>query len=203
MPKKQPKPTKNQGGLPERIKHLAAQIGGQSALAARIELNRHTVWEFATGRRTPPSATLLAIAGLYPCSLQWLETGEGDPPAPDPARAVQAIRQHRRLKSELLSPPAASRSGLTSPRISGANLPVMAFSYRGSELKIDIIKFNKYLKFAQETVSREFSTAERVLGPSLAHEVRSGRACPSPALMDILMDSIEAERDLAAVEKDL
>jgi transcriptional regulator with XRE-family HTH domain len=175
--------------LPARIQYLAKQIGGQSALAARVELNRHTIWEYATGRRTPPGATLLAIAGLYPCSLDWLEKGEGEPPTQDPGRAVQARHQHRNQKVE--EPRRSLRAIERHLQGTSTALPVAAFSVQDMSLRVDVFKLNKALTFFQKLVESNFAQAERILGPNLAHEVRAGRACPNLELMGLLVESLD------------
>jgi hypothetical protein len=173
------------GGMSGRIKLLADQIGGQGALAARVGLGRHSIWEYITGRRVPPSGTLQSIAALYPCSLEWLELGVGDPPKIDPERTLQA----RRIVQGHRSRPIASYGSITS--IVGA-YEALVRSSGAIEHKIDLKGAIERLVQIAKT-QEGFSTMERVLGPSLALEVRAGRACPSLELLRSLSESLESK----------
>lgn len=64
---------------------LQAREAGGFTVAARfaekIGVRPHTLWRYEVGHIMPGPEKLLKIAALCGVSIEWLLTGQGDPPA--------------------------------------------------------------------------------------------------------------------------
>jgi len=152
-------------GIPERIKVLADLVGSQAALAAQVEMGRHSIWEYITGRRDVPKTTLLLIAGRFPCSIDWLERGVGEPPKVSAQRAVEAkekLRTYRPVRDAVLTAHQKPSEGLD---VENVRLPLAMARVR------------------QMIQASEIPHSLYILGEALDHEVLEGRACPSTELL--------------------
>jgi phage repressor protein C with HTH and peptisase S24 domain len=67
---------KQEDGFPERVKQIAARVGGSAELARRAGLSRQMVEKYAGGSE-PSRENLIALARAGGVSLEWLAAGAG------------------------------------------------------------------------------------------------------------------------------
>ena len=159
--------------LAERLRYLCDQVGGPSPLAALLGIHRSSLLGYLKGRVIPPTSRLHLIAAIFPCSLDWLEKGEGEAPMAEPERTLTA-REAKRARFT------AHREGLASTAYEGAA--------HGSVLALAKQRDIVLLEPTREGLRRAIKTKdipefEKVLGPELTRLVLSGEACPSLELM--------------------
>ena len=161
-----PEPTSN-SPVRERLRFLAEQVGGPSALAGLVGVHPTSLFGYLKDRKIT-TARLHAIAARYPCSLEWLEHGKGDAPQPDPDRTMRALAASRQIV------------------LDGFNQAVAATNerFKGPQLVLAKAKQAVLLEKARERVctslqGHERAAIEAVLGPALTQEVLAGRCCPS------------------------
>lgn len=159
-----------------RLRVLASQVGGSSALAGLLGIHRGTLYDYLSGVREVPKARLEKIAAMYPCDLQWLLTGAGKPPQPSAARTQEAK---------------AAAKGTSSGVGVGRHLrPEGAEPGRRPDLHPSLVEKGRQVRLeaARERVLElikmyQADEIKKVLGPALYDEVLAGRACPSLALL--------------------
>ncbi len=159
-----------------RLRVLADQVGGPSALAGLLGIHRGTLYDFLTGVREAPMARLEKIAAMYPCDLQWLLTGRGEPPQPSAARMLEAKAISRASTSTGLHP-GFSEGGLR-PGLHRRPSSVG----RGRQVKLEAAR-RRVLELMKMYEEEEI---KKVLGSALYEEVQAGRACPSLELLSAL-----------------
>ena len=159
--------------LADRLRFLCDQVGGAAALAGLLDIHRTSLFGYLSVRNRIPKARLRSIAARYPCSLEWLETGNGAPPEPDIVRRLMAKDAAKGASRKLLK-----EAVLTNPT-----------TYTGEAFKI--------ISKGRETVLLEPTREQlglaikadkagrinQVLGDALTQLVIEGRACPSLELM--------------------
>lgn len=163
---------KTKSTIEARLKLLATQVGGPSALAALLGIHRGTLYDYLAGVREVPATRLEKIAAMYPCDLDWLTTGRGEPPPPSTARTLEAK--------------AASRGDIfgLGPR-PGLHMP-KAMARTGRQIKLEIAR-DRVMELIKMYEAEEI---KKVLGTSLFEEVKAGRACPSAELLFALAPAL-------------
>lgn len=158
-----------------RLRFLADQVGGPAALAGLVGMHRSSIFGYLSERLTPPPARLRTIAALYPCSIDWLEEGLGEPPEPD------ASRMHRAKEAAKVAYRSIVQTFSTADGRTWAG-GTMKITSRIRE-KVRLEPTREQLKLALE--SKAATKIEEVLGSDLTRLVREGRACPS---LEVLCD---------------
>lgn len=96
------------GGLGDRIRRAADEIGGLTALADSTDIVRRTIGRYVSETTEPTFSTLISISRATGVRLEWLATGEGEMfadagKAPPPVRAIDPalFRQVGRLVAKV------------------------------------------------------------------------------------------------------
>lgn len=174
--------SKGKTTVQSRLKILAAQVGGTSALAGLLGIHRGTLYDYISGVREVPSARLEKIAAMYPCDLEWLVKGVGEPPQPSAARTLEAKAAVRAAAGKSISPEVGvfglgPRPGLTLPA---------SMARRGRQVRLEAAR-ERVLELMKMYESDEI---KKVLGQALFDEVQAGRACPSSELLFRLAEAL-------------
>jgi hypothetical protein len=74
--------------LADRVRYLAEQVGGISALS-RLSQSSRTILQSVVAGGPASRKTIAAIASATGASMSWLEEGEGKPPRIDPHRIAE------------------------------------------------------------------------------------------------------------------
>jgi len=151
-------------------------------------IHRGTAYDFLTGVRLPPQTRLEKIAAMYPCDLQWLLTGHGEPPAPNALRvqeAKSALKAAKEAQSSVQAEP-GDIFGL-GPR-PGFDMPRGMFR-RGQQAKLEVAR-GRVLELVK---MKDEAVIVSVLGQPLYDEVKAGRACPSAKLLFALAEALEVK----------
>ncbi len=177
--------SKGKTTLQSRLKILAAQVGGTSALAGLLGIHRGTLYDYLAGVREVPAIRLEKIAAMYPCDLDWLVKGVGDPPQPSASRTLEAKAAVKAAAGKAVGPEVGV-FGL-GPR-PGLALPA-SMVRRGRQVRLEVARERvlELLKMKEETL------VVSVLGQPLYDEVKAGRACPSAKLLFGLAEALEVK----------
>lgn len=96
--------------LPDRLRELRSEKGvSQSEAADAIGMSRSYLAGCETGADTPGRELLIAMAGYYDVSLDWLSTGEGEKRLARP----RSLEEHRLLEAYRRLPPEEATMYLT------------------------------------------------------------------------------------------
>ena len=163
---------KQLAGLVERIRFMASLVGGPSALARLFELHRTTVFGYLKGDGEIPLTRLHVMAARFPCSLEWLVEGKGEPPKVDPMRTFRATV-------------AGSTEALGKPGPDGGrDLRLAPYNIVSATLGMEVFpRLDRVTERVQDLVkmldAQQAEKAEKVLGAELFALVVAGRAVPT------------------------
>lgn len=169
-----------------RLRILAEQVGGATALARLLDLHRSTVFDYLSGVREVPAVRFHLIAARYPCDLDWLLYGHGTPPDPDPNRTLEANRPKKR-KGDAAVQPAPVAMKESNWRVTNAILN----STYGAGPDIRLKKAGEQVRALIGMATPEtMEKIKAVLGPELLQLVLDHRAVPEDHVLAELASSV-------------
>ena len=161
---------KHLAGLVERIRFMATLVGGPSALARLFDLHRTTVFGYLKGDSEIPLTRLHVMAARFPCSLEWLVEGKGEPPKVDPMRTFRATVE--------------GATGKDGGRDVGRDVRLNPYNIVSATPGMDVFpRLDRVTERVQDLVkmldAQQVEKAEKVLGAELIALVVAGRAVPT------------------------
>lgn len=165
--------------LQERLRFLAQQVGGPSALAALLGIHRATLHDFTTGEREVPTNRLEKMAAMYPCDLRWLRDGVGDPPEASPARVLEAKECLKSTNVRGLGIGRFRTGAKLDPQVERILVGLTSSVGRGHEVRLEAAR-ERVLELMKRY---EEARIQKVLGKATYEDVKAGRTCPSLELL--------------------
>lgn len=162
----------------DRLRYLAQLVGGPSAFSRLTGLSRTTTHDYLSELRPIRLVRLHLIAARYPCSLEWLLQGVGDPPVADPKRTLEANRSTKRNPGESLQYRSQSGKVLDLRTIETLLDGVTGL---GPEVRYQSVE-DRVLELIEKADPERMEKILSVLGPELLQLIVEGRAIPSRRL---------------------